>query len=152
MNTMQTVWLTSKGMRRLQAEQEQLKNYLRKLRSDIRSATLSFEDDTSADKKREQEVAASKLGQLEKLLQRAKLLKTTSKRSPQAAVGSQVQYKQGNDLHNVTLVSSIEADPFENLISVESPLGKALLDKRAGDVAHMVTPIGERKFMIVEIE
>lgn len=151
MNTMNTVWLTSNGMQKLKAEHAQLKSYLTGLRRDIRNATLSFDNDISAEKKLEQEVAQSKLGRLEALLVRAKQLQA-SYTSASVGVGSEVHYEQGGETHAITLVNSVEADPSEGRISVESPLGKALTGKKAGDVAYMVTPVGERKFRIVTIQ
>lgn len=147
---MQTVWVTSKGLRKLKTEHAQLKAYTQLLRSEIRNATLTFDADVTAEKKREQEVAVGKLGRLEFLLQRVKLL--TAKPSHKAEVGSRILYRQGDEIREVTIVSSVEADPFEGFISIESPLGKALHGKRAGDTARMLTPVGEREFEIVEIQ
>lgn len=149
-STMQTIWVTSKGLQKLKAEHAQLKSYMQMLRREIRSATLTFDTDITVEKKREQEVAATKLSKLESMLQRAKLL--TKRATQKADVGSKILYRQGDEIRTVTLVSTVEADPFEGFISVESPLGMALLGKQAGDIAHMLTPVGEREFEIVEIQ
>lgn len=49
------------------------------------------------------------------------------------------------------LVSSREADPGKGLVSFESPVAAALQDKRAGDVAVVATPRGERRLHIVSV-
>lgn len=49
------------------------------------------------------------------------------------------------------LVSSREADPGKGLISFESPVAAALQDKRAGDVAVVTTPRGERRLEIISV-
>lgn len=149
-NTMDTVWLTSAGMQKLRAEHAQLKQSLHLLRRDIRRAKLGFEDELSAEKRLEQEVTESKLSTLESLMQRVKQVATGH--SAVIAVGSQVRYRQDRTEQVITLVDSLEADPSEGRISAKSPLGSALMGKRAGDVAYMVTPVGERKFQIAEVK
>lgn len=150
MNTMDTVWLTPVGMRKLKTEYFSLQRSIRRLRRDIRQANLEFEDETSAEKRIEQEVVESRLSYLENVLQRALLL--PSKQTTSVTVGSKVTYRQNRDTYVITLVNSLEADPFEDRISSESPLGRALIGKEIGDVAFMVTPVGERKLQIVDVK
>jgi transcription elongation factor GreA len=57
-------------------------------------------------------------------------------------VGSRVTVDFGGDEEVYTLVGAIEAKPSQNLISTESPIGKALRGKRAGDTAVVETPGG----------
>ena len=49
------------------------------------------------------------------------------------------------------IVGTTESDPFNNKISNESPVGKALLGKRLGDVVDVVNPNGTIQFKILEI-
>jgi transcription elongation factor GreA len=49
------------------------------------------------------------------------------------------------------IVSSAEADPSRLMISNESPVGKALMGHRVGDVVEIQVPDGSIKFQIVEI-
>jgi transcription elongation factor GreA len=50
-----------------------------------------------------------------------------------------------------TLVSSTEAAPSEGKLSIESPVAGALRGRRAGDVAVVQTPRGERRFKVVSV-
>jgi transcription elongation factor GreA len=50
-----------------------------------------------------------------------------------------------------TLVSSTEASPAEGKLSIESPVAGALRGRRAGDVAVVQTPRGERRFKVVSV-
>jgi transcription elongation factor GreA len=50
-----------------------------------------------------------------------------------------------------TLVSSTEASPGEGRLSMDSPVAGALLGKRAGEVARVQTPRGERRFKVVSV-
>jgi len=51
-----------------------------------------------------------------------------------------------------TLVTKNEANPANNRISMVSPIGRALLNRRQGDVAKVVAPVGERQYQIESIE
>jgi transcription elongation factor GreA len=50
-----------------------------------------------------------------------------------------------------TLVSSTEASPGDGKLSMDSPVAGALLGKRAGQVARVQTPRGERRFKVVSV-
>jgi transcription elongation factor GreA len=69
-------------------------------------------------------------------------------------IGEQVRLR---DLENdeeirYELVGSHEADPFAGRISAASPLGRALLGRRGGDVATVDAPKGRLRFKILEIQ
>lgn len=51
----------------------------------------------------------------------------------------------------VQIVSTVESDPFNDLISNESPIGAALLGKAEGETVEVQTPSGSRKIKIIEI-
>jgi transcription elongation factor GreA len=55
------------------------------------------------------------------------------------------------ELHTWTLVGVAEADRTQGKISVESPVGKALLDHAAGDTVEVATPRGARRLTIDRI-
>jgi transcription elongation factor GreA len=50
------------------------------------------------------------------------------------------------------IVGSAEADPAENKLSNESPVGKAIMGKKKGEVVEVTAPRGAIKFKIVEIK
>ncbi len=70
-----------------------------------------------------------------------------------AGLGSTVEVRdeQSGRTSTYTLVSAREAVPSEGKLSLESPVGEALRDKRAGDVATVQTPRGERRLHVVSI-
>ena len=61
-----------------------------------------------------------------------------------------IVYEDGDE-DTITIVTKIEADPFEGLISNESPIGSALLGKRKGEQLEVVTPEGVMQLTIKEI-
>ncbi len=50
-----------------------------------------------------------------------------------------------------TLVGSMESDPSRGLISVSSPIAKALIGKKEGDEVSIMLPSGENEFEILEV-
>lgn len=50
------------------------------------------------------------------------------------------------------IIGSTESDPAKGLISNESPVGKALLDAKVGDIVDVVTPVGVSKLKVLDIK
>lgn len=73
---------------------------------------------------------------IETVLENAEIISTKKNSSHKARFGSEITYKdlKNKSENTVTLVGSLEADPFTNKISNSSPIGKALLDASEGDV------------------
>jgi transcription elongation factor GreA len=69
-------------------------------------------------------------------------------------VGSVVDVKDEDNNKNqtYTIVGSTEADPGNHRLSNESPVGKALIGHKKGDVVSVPAPKGERKLKIVKID
>ena len=67
-------------------------------------------------------------------------------------VGVKVKVRKDRKTEEYSIVGSNEADPSRGFISNESPVGKALIGKRAGEDAVIATPKGEIKLHIVSIE
>lgn len=67
-------------------------------------------------------------------------------------IGCTVTIKNNNELQKYQIVGREEADPKSGKISNESPLGKLLLGKRAGESVELTTPSGKIYYEIVKIE
>lgn len=69
------------------------------------------------------------------------------------SVGSTVvvNYVDDDEEEEYKIVGSIEADPFENKISNESPIGKAIFGRRVNDICEVLTPNGSYQVKIVKI-
>jgi transcription elongation factor GreA len=63
----------------------------------------------------------------------------------------EVEDEQTGKATSYTLVSSTEAAPSEGKLSMDSPVASALLGRRAGDVAVVQTPRGERRFKVLSV-
>src|SRR3712207_4046641 len=102
--------------------------------------------------KRAQAHLETKILQLREQLKNAKVVEA-AQGGDVAAFGStvEVEDEQGGRRVTYTLVAAREADPSAGKLSFESPVGVALRDKRAGDVAVVQTPRGERRLRVVSV-
>jgi len=66
-------------------------------------------------------------------------------------LGSTVVVKYGAVVKEYTLVTSLEADPANGQISIESPLGRALLDRKVKDEVMVRAPSGEYAYSIQSV-
>lgn len=66
-------------------------------------------------------------------------------------IGSKVKLQEGQNIYEYTIVGSYETNIAKGKISVYSPLGKALSEKKAGDRAQITTPLGTIYYLILEV-
>ncbi len=92
-----------------------------------------------------------KILELEQLLREAMVI-DKNRRSNVAHIGSTVEVRTNGKSQNFTIVGSEEANPAAGKISNESPLGKAFLDRKAGDKVEVETPGGKAIYTIVTIK
>ena len=82
----------------------------------------------------------------------AKLSKSSLKKSNLLELGYEASVKVNGKTTNMTIVEPVNADPTKGYISSESPIGQALLGKKAGEKITVHTPGGAREFSIVNIK
>ncbi|MEK7504670.1 MAG: transcription elongation factor GreA [Patescibacteria group bacterium] len=98
----------------------------------------------------EQADIEERISQLEIVLKSATIL--TERHGSQVEVGSKLTVKRsGGSNQEFTLVGSEEADIKKGKISYQSPLGEALLGKKAGETVKASTPNGEISYTILSI-
>ncbi|MCA9340699.1 MAG: GreA/GreB family elongation factor [Candidatus Saccharibacteria bacterium] len=65
--------------------------------------------------------------------------------------GSQVTVRSGTSTRTFTLVSQFESDPQANLLSAESPLGRAVVGQRQGTTVQVTAPSGTKEYLIEQV-
>lgn len=149
-------YLTPEGAEKLQAELDELKGTKReelsaRLRSAIQMGDLSENADYHKAKE-DQGFLEGRIQELEAILRNSVIIEKT-KSTGVVTIGSNVTIQEeGFDPESYHLVGPTEADPRKGKISHESPIGRALMDKKVGDVAEAETPGGKIKFKIIKIE
>jgi transcription elongation factor GreA len=105
--------------------------------------------------KNEQAMLEARISQLEEKLRSATIIDEKSIDTGVVSVGSLVRVKdqKSGQSTQYQIVGSAEADPAENRLSNESPVGQALLGHKRGDVVTVSVPRGpNRKLKITKIE
>jgi len=99
----------------------------------------------------DQRLLENRINQLEDLVRNAILIHKTEK-SQTVRIGSTIKVQKNHQVFAYTIVGSEDAQPAKGLISNESPLGRAFLGKKIGDLVKAATPAGPTEYKIVEIE
>lgn len=153
---MPETYLTPEGALKVKAELQELTDVKRleiaaRLRDAIKMGDLSENADYIMAKE-DQAFLEGRILELQELL-RAAVIISESAPTGQVSMGSRVTVQEsGQDPETFTLVGAKEADPRQGKISNESPIGRALLGRKAGDTVKIETPAGAMKMKILTIE
>ena len=154
----QTEYLTPEGFRELENKLKYLRDVRRaevaeRLRLAMEEGGDLSENAEYEDAKNEQAFVEGDILRLETILSSAQIIESSGKRD-RVSVGARVtvQEKGTNDKEVYHLVGSAEANPADGRISVESPMGKALLGAKVGDQVNVQAPAGDIVFVIKKIE
>jgi transcription elongation factor GreA len=153
---MPTTYLTRHGFDKLQEELEHLRNEKRKEVADRLHEAMEggelIEDAEYEAAKNEQAFVEGRIQELEMILANARIVDETGKREV-VQVGAHVTIQEDdNDPEIYTIVGPAEANPREGFVSNESPLGRALMDHRAGDKVRVDAPAGAFYVQILKVE
>ena len=155
--TEKPVPLTKEGMAKLQEELDFLVTVRRpqiarriQEAKELTSAQNNAEFD---DAKNEQAFVEGRILTLERIIQNAALIdEEEAHHSSRVRLGSNVTVvTQDGREKQYTIVGSAEASPAQGRISNESPVGKALLNKRVGDEVKAIVPAGTIRLTIIAI-
>lgn len=151
----QQIYLTSEGAEKLRAELKELtgprrEELAQRLRSAIQMGDLSENADYHKAKE-DQAFLEGRIQEIEAVLRTAVIVVKTA--SDVVTVGSTVTVQEESfDPETYYVVGAKEADPRHGKISNESPIGKALMDHKVGDVVEAETPGGKIRFKILKVE
>lgn len=149
--------LTQRGRQRLERELDELRNRRRpEVLARLREALEDAHGDTAhsseyAEAKRDQAFVEGRIGELERVLAEAEVLEVSPTPGVVSA-GSTVVVRDEHGEERYTLVGPFEADPRQGLISIESPVGSALVGRRAGEVIEVDTPAGRQRLQVIAVE
>jgi transcription elongation factor GreA len=155
--TEKEIILTPEGLNKLEQELENLKSVKRREVAERIKQAIEFgdisENSEYEDAKNEQAFIEGRILTLEKMLRNAKVIEHEENDSNVVHIGAKITLQDleyGNELV-YTLVGSAEADPMNNKISNESPVGKAIIGRLQGDIVEVSVPAGKIKYKILSI-
>ena len=149
--------MTAEGLQKLEAELEELKVVRRKEVSEKIKQALAFgdlsENSEYDEAKNEQAQVEARIAQIEGMLKVARVVEDDSGDVDVVGIGKTVKLYdiEFEEEAVYSIVGPTEADPTENKLSYESPVGKALLGKKAGETVDVDAPGGMVSFKILEI-
>ncbi len=155
---MKEVILTPQGYEKLKSEIEYLSTQKRReVAERIRIAREFGDINENAeydDAKNEQALLEHRIAMLEERLLSARVISKKEIAKDVVSIGSKVRLRDidQNKTFEYHIVGSAEANPSENRLSNESPVGKAILGKKKGEVVEVAAPRGSFKFKILEIK
>jgi len=151
------VIMTPEGLQKLEQELEYLKSVRRHEVAERIKQAREFgdisENSEYEDAKNEQAFIEGRILTLENLLRNARLIDEADIDKFEVSVGSTVQVRDlgtGEDI-TYSIVGPTETNPLERRISNQSPVGRALLGHRVGDIVDVKVPAGTLHYQIVNI-
>lgn len=148
--------LTAEGLKKLEEELAHYKSVRRievaqRIKTAIEYGDIS-ENSEYDDAKNEQAFIEGHIIELENKINTAKIIDEKTRKNV-VSVGSKVKLldEEFNEELDYVIVGSSEADPFNNHISNESPVGSAILGKKKGATVEVNTPDGVATFKILAI-
>lgn len=148
--------LTVEGLKKLEEELAHYKSVRRievaqRIKTAIEYGDIS-ENSEYDDAKNEQAFIEGHIIELENKINTAKIIDEKTRKNV-VSVGSKVKLldEEFNEELDYVIVGSSEADPFNNRISNESPVGSAILGKKKGATVEVNTPDGVATFKILAI-
>ena len=149
--------MTADGMQKLEDELENLKVFRRKEVAEKIKQALAFgdlsENSEYDEAKNEQAQVEARIAQIEGMLKIARVIDDAAIDTDTVSLGPRVKILdiEFDDEDEYSIVGSSEADPSQNRLSYESPVGKALLGKKVGDIVEVEAPAGTIQFKILDI-
>ncbi|MDR1227367.1 MAG: transcription elongation factor GreA [Prevotellaceae bacterium] len=154
---MASTYLTEEGLHKLRAELDRLKGVERPAASraiaearDKGDLSENAEYDAA---KEAQGLLEMKISQMETMLANAKIIDDSKIDTSKIQLLNTVKIKNLNNKAVMTyaLVTETEADLKQGKLSIATPIAKALLGKKVGDVVHVEVPSGMLKFEVMDI-
>ncbi len=155
MSEQKELFLTQEGLDELKKELDELIQVKRpeviNALKDARSQGDLSENAEYDAARTEQAIVESRIKELEAMIERAKVI--TKIDTDVVSIGTKVtlEYVGDDDTEEYSIVGSSEADPFENKISNESPIAKAIMGLKVGSVVSVDSPNGKYDVKILAI-
>ena len=151
------IYLTQQGFEELKSELDNLINVKRPANIQaIKEARALGDLSENADydaAKNDQAKIEGRIKKIEKMLENVEIIEKGD--SSVVSLGTTVSIKYVDDedeTDEYQIVGSQEADPFMSKISNESPIAKAIMNKKVGDIVEVESPNGVYKIEIIDIK
>lgn len=155
MEEIKKTYLTPQGLKKLEEEYKELKEEkIPLIATKIDEAKQQGDLSENAEyhtAREEMAWAQTRVAELNNILQFVELISANSN-NKNVRIGSKIILESDGKKRTITIVGAQEADPALGLISNESPMGEASLNKKVGDIVSFQAPKGRVEYKILEIE
>ena len=155
---MKEVILTPAGHKKLKEEIELLSTVKRREVAERIKQAREFgdiaENSEYDDAKNEQAMLEHRIATLEERLKNARVIAKNEITTDVVSVGTRVRLRDVDAKETIeyTIVGSAEANPAEQKLSNESPVGKAIIGRKKGETVEVTAPRGSLKYKIMDIQ
>ena len=151
----QKVLVTKAGLKKLEEELQHLQTVARKEVSERLAEAISYgdlsENSEYDEAKNQQAFVEGRILELEEQIKNAEIISEAKTEAGVVQIGSTVTLKCGTETMEYTIVGSTESDPLVHKISNESPVGEAILGKKAKDKVIVKAPAGDIEYQVVKV-
>ena len=148
--------VTEEGLKKIKEELENRKTKVRqKIADSIKEAKEQgdlSENAEYSEAKHQQAENEARIAELEFMQKEARVVTYDANVTGVVQMGSKVSVKMSGCEMDFQIVGSNEASPAELKISNESPMGKAFMGKKKGDEVDVDTPVGKKKYKILDVK
>ena len=150
-------YLTEESIQKLKDELEYRKTVVRfKINEELKEARAHGDLSENFEYKAAKRNRAQNNGRmryLDRMINTATIIVDTTK-DDEVGIGKKVtlQFEDDEDLETFTIVTTVDADPLNNMISIESPIGKVIYKKKIDEIALVDSPEGKYTVKIIKIE
>lgn len=155
MTNTKEIYLTIEGLEEIKKELDVLKlekrpEIIQALKDARALGDLSENAEYDA-ARNEQAIVEARILELEQMIEKAVVIKEVNKDVVSIGTRVTIEYVEDGEQDDYSIVGSKEADPFTNKISNESPIAKAIMGMRVGDIVSVESPNGKYDVKIVQI-
>lgn len=149
------ILLTAKGYTELEEELNELRTTKREeniqaIKEARSHGDLSENSEYDAARDEQAKIEA-RIQELEYKLEHATIIDSKDKTSVNVGCDVTILYVEDEEEDTYSIVGSLEADPFENKVSNESPIGAALIGSKVGDIINVDGPNGSYEIKVLKI-
>jgi len=150
-----TIYLTEEGLNEIGAELDYLKRekrpeVIKALKEARAQGDLSENADYDAARNEQARIEA-RIKDLEVMMDNAVIIKKSATNTVDIGATVKIKYIEDDEVEEYQIVGKLEADPFQNKISNESPIAKAIIGAKKGDTVTVESPNGEYMVEIIAI-
>ena len=149
------IYVTSEGLEEMKKELEELiqvkrPEVIKALKEARALGDLSEKAEYDA-ARQEQAQTEARIKELESMIENAVIIENVNTNEVSIGTRVTIEYVGDDDTEEYSIVGVKEADPFNNKISNESPIARAILGKKVGDIVSVDSPNGKYDVKVIAI-